>query len=298
MVINGSKGLSPIHITVKAGDEILYLKEVGFDNYSWQTVSISGKTKEIIGQHITLLFEVAGDENVPYLEFNRIVLTYEPTQAPADLSFSANTASAKVGESFTPPTLNNPHNLAVTWTSSDPSVATVNSTGTVSLLNEGTTNITASFAGNDDYLAGEAWYTLTVRPNAVLIKGINYKLDDTTLTAEVKANSPEYSGNITMPATVTDDGKTYTVTSIGQEAFFNCFDLLSVSLPNTLTSIGRYAFYGCNNLLSMSLPNSVTSIENQAFSSCDAIKSITTQGISLCFSLNSEDRLLICSTIC
>ena len=262
-------------ITVKAGDEILCITEVGFDNYSWQVVPLSGKTKEISGQHITLLFEEAGDENVPLLEFNRIVLTYEATKAPANLSFSANTATAKVGESFTPPTLNNPHNLEVTWTSSDPSVATVNSTGAVSPLNEGTTNIIASFAGNDSYLAGEAWYTLRVKPDADLINGINYKLDDTTLTAEVKANSPEYTGNIIIPATVTDNGKTFTVTSIGQEAFFNCSNLLSVSLPNTLTSIGRLAFYGCRNLLSISLPNTVTSIGQQAFSYCDAMKSFT-----------------------
>ena len=161
-------------ITVKAGDEILCITEVGFDNYHWQEVPLSGKTKELFGQHITLLFEESGDENVPLLEFNRIVLTYEATKAPANLSFSANTASAKIGKSFTPPTLNNPNNLEVTWTSSDPSVATVNSTGAVSPLNEGTTNIIASFAGNDSYLAGEAWYTLRVKPDADLINGINY----------------------------------------------------------------------------------------------------------------------------
>ena len=80
------------------------------------------------------------------------------------LSFIPATAAATVGESFTEPTLSTtPANLTVTYSSSTPSVATVDaSTGAVTLVAAGTTTITATFAGNDTYNSGSASYTLTV----------------------------------------------------------------------------------------------------------------------------------------
>ena len=61
------------------------------------------------------------------------------------------------------PTLTNPHDLSVTYTSSDESVATVDATtGVVTPQAGGTTTIAATFAGNDDYYPSAAKYTLTV----------------------------------------------------------------------------------------------------------------------------------------
>ena len=81
------------------------------------------------------------------------------------MAFSASTATATLGESFTAPTLTmSPSGLSVTYSSSNTSVATVNSsTGAVILKAAGTTTITASFAGNDNYYANTASYTLTVK---------------------------------------------------------------------------------------------------------------------------------------
>lgn len=95
---------------------------------------------------------------------DNIVITYEEgsTKTDPELAFSAETATATIGQSFTAPTLTNTHSVTpITWTSSNVGVATV-SDGTVTLVGEGTTTITASFAGNNDYLASEASYTLTV----------------------------------------------------------------------------------------------------------------------------------------
>lgn len=64
------------------------------------------------------------------------------------------------------------------------------------------------------------------------------------------------------------------VTSIGQEAFYDCYNLTSATIPKSVTSIGRSAFYACSKLASINIPNGVTSIGNHAFYSC-ALPSIT-----------------------
>ena len=58
------------------------------------------------------------------------------------------------------------------------------------------------------------------------------------------------------------------VTSIGEEAFYNCSALTSVTIGNGVTSIGAYAFDGCSALTSVTIGNSVESIWYGAFANC------------------------------
>ena len=55
----------------------------------------------------------------------------------------------------------------------------------------------------------------------------------------------QYHGAVTIPAAVTYDGTTYSVTSIGEGAFLRCPRLTSVVIPNSVTSIGNEAFMNC-----------------------------------------------------
>jgi hypothetical protein len=68
------------------------------------------------------------------------------------------------------PTLNNPNNLTVSYTSSKEEVATINANGEITLVGAGTTQISAIFEGNDTYEASTVSYNLTVKeaidPNA------------------------------------------------------------------------------------------------------------------------------------
>ena len=58
------------------------------------------------------------------------------------------------------------------------------------------------------------------------------------------------------------------VTSIGNDAFYDCDALTSITIPNSVTSIGSSAFSGCSSLTSITIPNSVMSIGSSAFSGC------------------------------
>ena len=80
---------------------------------------------------------------------------------------------------------------------------------------------------------------------------------------------------VTVPETVTYYGTTYSVTSIGDEAFLYCRSLTSITIPNSVTSIGDEAFSYCSSLTSITIPNSVTSIGSSAFSYCSSLTSVT-----------------------
>ena len=96
-----------------------------------------------------------------------------------------------------------------------------------------------------------------------------YKITSGT-TVEVayqSKSSDNYQGltTATIPETVTYNGTTYSVTSIGKSAFMWCSSLTSVTIPNSVTSIEYEAFSLCSSLTSVTIPNSVTSIGNYAF---------------------------------
>ena len=65
------------------------------------------------------------------------------------------------------------------------------------------------------------------------------------------------------------------VTSIGEDAFFGCSGLTSVTIGNSVEIIGSSAFSGCSGLTSVTIPNSVTSIGSAAFWGCSGLTSVT-----------------------
>ena len=104
--------------------------------------------------------------------------------------------------------------------------------------------------------------------------------------------------SIKIPSNVESNGQTYTVTSIGDDAFDHCLSLTSVNIPDGVTSIGDYAFDNCYSLTRVTIPGSVTSIGNCAFSFCTGLTSVTIPGsvtsigygaFSECISLTSVD---------
>ncbi|MEE1095898.1 MAG: chitobiase/beta-hexosaminidase C-terminal domain-containing protein [Paludibacteraceae bacterium] len=91
------------------------------------------------------------------------------TQQPAGIKFETTEYTANVNEAFTAPTLTNPNDLTVAYSTSDATLATVDATtGAVTILDKaGKVTITASFAGDDDYVAGSASYTINITDPSV-----------------------------------------------------------------------------------------------------------------------------------
>ena len=114
------------------------------------------------------------------------------------------------------------------------------------------------------------------------VGGIYYKFTDNSSVAVTYEVEPTwdsdypapYSGTITIPSTVNYNDKSYTVTSIGDSAFWFCSGLTSIDIPEGVTSIGDYAFVYCSGLTSINIPERVTSIGDDAFFGCSSLTSI------------------------
>lgn len=102
----------------------------------------------------------------------------------------------------------------------------------------------------------------------------NYNSQNQTATVTSSGTSEKYSGNIVIPPSVTFNGRTMPVLTIGNGAFYGCKGLESVSLPEGLSEIGDDAFRDCSILSAIKIPTTVTHIGYTAFSGCSALFTI------------------------
>ena len=99
-------------------------------------------------------------------------------------------------------------------------------------------------------------------------------IGDTTASAECDSTSAITRDEITLTDLESVEIGNC-VTSIGNNAFYNCISLTSIDIPDSVTSIGMFAFYGDFNLTSIDIPDSVTEIGGYAFQSCGGLSSCT-----------------------
>ena len=95
-----------------------------------------------------------------------------------------------------------------------------------------------------------------------------YILYSDSKTAEV-IRMGVYSGKIDIPEKVTSKGVEYTVTSIGDEAFNECVNLTSVTIPKSVTTLGYNPFWGCSGLTSMKVESGNAKYDSR--NGCNAI---------------------------
>ena len=118
-----------------------------------------------------------------------------------------------------------------------------------------------------DFKSGDLYYNITDEAARTV--------EVTEESSSVYYNYSSLSGAVTIPETVSYNGTTYSVTSIGGEAFHDCSALTQVTIGNSVTSIGNYAFWYCSALTQVNIPDGVKSIGDCAFSSCSALTQIT-----------------------
>ncbi len=110
------------------------------------------------------------------------------------------------------------------------------------------------------------------------------KIGDVTLSYEILTDESANKRFAVVTGTATDakgdlaipkEIEGCPVTSIEDEAFWDCSGLTSVTIPNSVTSIADGAFKKCSGLTSVTIPNSVTSIGEGAFSDCSGLTNMT-----------------------
>ncbi|MBR2204385.1 MAG: autotransporter-associated beta strand repeat-containing protein [Prevotella sp.] len=195
-------------------DRVSYWKEVAGQTYTEadgqimsHTATASAPNKAVFNLNNVqneLTFTNTGEQQKVI-----IVLEYhvgeDPEPVSADLSYGSSEADNVVlGEAYTARTLTNPHNVSVTYSSSNTSVATVNQQGAVTIVGAGETKITATFAGNDEYLAGSASYDIVVTM-PVGINNVNADAD----ADEVFYNTSGQKVGKNTPGILIKDGKKY-----------------------------------------------------------------------------------------
>jgi hypothetical protein len=210
------------------------------------------------------------------------------------LTLDANVGNG-VGEQYQLKATVSPSNAViktVTYSSSNPSVASVTASGKVTAMKAGTATITVKA---DD--GSGVKKTCSVRVNEsyyngkkVTVDGIKYKVTSNTKKGgkvSVYGVSNKSATTYTIPTTVKMGGYTYKVVEIDSSAFANCSKLTTVKVATSITSIGNKAFYNCKKLTTVGSKSKVITltqvktIGTSAFEGCSSIKTVNISSTAL-----------------
>lgn len=164
----------------------------------------------------------------------------------------------------------------------------INTDGIVSLKdsyvagwNDGLISLTGTYDENNlvftieaEYLNGMKFFQTWVKSSKIIKKdGIYYKTCDNNTLSVIKKKE-KYNGDIIIEDQLSQDGVTYSITSIDDYCFYDCTGITSVTLPHSIINIGSNSFVKCIGLKTMIIPNSVINIGNGAFGGCTELNSV------------------------
>ncbi|MCF0218226.1 MAG: leucine-rich repeat protein [Muribaculaceae bacterium] len=167
----------------------------------------------------------------------------------------------------------------VTWTSSDYKIE-VDENGVITPIGAKTATVTATCGGKSatctvtstldygyDFVTNDGATITHPGSDPVAADLAYYIVGD----GKVEVGCPSgisYIDELTIPSTVTYEGKTYTVVGVGDRGFFDKSGLTKVNMPATVTYVGRSSFYNVTTLTEITIPDAVTEIRDYAFYGC------------------------------
>lgn len=111
--------------------------------------------------------------------------------------------------------------------------------------------------------------------NGLYFNVLNAGDDSPAVEVTSGGSGEKYSGEVVIPQTVAHEGITYSVTAIGDQAFFGCTSLTAITFPEGLERIGIYAFRKCTSLVTISLPSTMRVIDDYAFRYCESLEHLS-----------------------
>lgn len=132
----------------------------------------------------------------------------------------------------------------------------------VTLAGVGNVNTTNRYAKAGDYV-------ITLDPTDGCILGFGWEDSSYSVFGDTTESVIVYSNMLSK----VEIGRN--VTKIGNYSNYNCFALMSITIPNSVNSIGTYAFGKCHSLASVIIPSNVTTIDSFVFYQCYSLKNIS-----------------------
>ncbi|MFA7082805.1 MAG: leucine-rich repeat protein, partial [Bacteroidales bacterium] len=120
-------------------------------------------------------------------------------------------------------------------------------------------NFSIIYSGNNLYFKIKDIENKYVEVTSELESGLFYSTD----------NKP--TGSVVIPSTVSNNGITYYVVSIGENAFSGCDEISSITIPNSITSIQSAAFSNCTGINTITFLGLPPTISSSAFISIPTI---------------------------
>ncbi len=135
-----------------------------------------------------------------------------------------------------------------------------------------------------DYKEAELWKdfpSIIEESNEFYVDNLKYTKNSNITSVQLVRQNTSLQGVLVIPEKVTYQRKTYGVTSIAAQAFYDCSGITSVTIPSGVNEIGEYVFRDCGGLTSVSIPEGISSLGRYAFQDCTNLSSITIpEGVS------------------